>query len=235
MSAFNDTADDAFNDTFADDFNDTYYYNYNFHYHHNRTYSNNTYTEPEEKVETLDLSFYTPFLYLGILIVSLLIFSRRYRQNRIKKLSQLRSVFDEHYARDLYVELKEIRDSGEAKVDDKALKAALLNRGAEAIRRSFKVKELGPQVELLYKNGSIGEDYWERFQNEKKLVELELKEAIQEAEVLQPGWPKTFVPLCQEICFNQAMMRRYQSIAKRKEVCIQEWDLELNEDGTLKK
>lgn len=126
-----------------------------------------------------------------------------------------------------------MKESEEVKVHDKVLKAALLNRGAENIRRSFKLKELAPQVELLYKNGSIGEDYWKSFQTEIKVTEAEVKECIIEAENLQPGWPQLFLQLCQEICFNQALQRRYNSILERKNTCIKEWDLDIDGDGHM--
>lgn len=188
------------------------------------------------------VSVYTPLIYCAILIISLVVFGSQYRKRQIKKLTQLKSIFDEHEARDLYLELKSmqeealetIKEGGKAnKIHEKVLKAALLNRGAEAIRRSFKLKELAPQVEINYKTGSVGENYWQRYQNEVKLIELEFKETIQEAEALQPGWSQMFVVVAKEICFNQALARRYNSIAKRREVAIEEWDLKLDNEGRL--
>ncbi|CCF59842.1 hypothetical protein KAFR_0I00610 [Kazachstania africana CBS 2517] len=198
----------------------------------NNTYSNGTFFEfNEEKVETIPLSFYTPFVYAAIVVISLWIFSMYHKRDQIKKMSELASIFDEHDARDLYFEVKEMAD--EKKVHEKVIKAALLNRGAEAIRRSFKLKEMAPQIEVLYKNGSVGDEYWQRYQTEIKLNEVEFKETIQEAESLQSGWAQNFVVLCREICFNQALMRRYQSILKRKQVCISEWELNIANDGRL--
>lgn len=148
-----------------------------------------------------------------------------------KKISEQPSIFDENDAHDLYFQIKEMSEN--EKIHEKVLKAALLNRGAESVRRSLKLKELAPQINLLYKNGSIGEDYWKRFETEVKLIELEFKDTLQEAERLQPGWVQLFVMVCKEICFNQALSRRYQSILKRKEVCIKEWELKINNDGRL--
>ena len=199
----------------------------------NSTNGNGTFTGAEEKVETIPISFYTPVLYAVVLVVSLVLFSRHYKQQRLRQLAEQPDIFDEHDAEELYREIKEMSQT--QKVHEKVLKAALLNRGAEAIRRTLKLKELGPQIELMYKSGTIGEDYWERFKAETKVVEAEFRDSIQEAEALQPGWPKLFATLCQEICFNQALSRRYHSILARKEVCIKEWDLQLNSDGTLKK
>ena len=130
-------------------FNDTNGFFNNQTYSSNSTYNNTnngTFTADEETVKIVPTSFYTPFIYGAVLLIALFFFSKYYKQQRIKQLSQLRSIFDEHDARDLYFEIKEMKESEEVKVHDKVLKAALLNRGAENIRRSFKLKELAPQV-----------------------------------------------------------------------------------------
>lgn len=184
-------------------------------------------------VETKVVSFYTPLLYVSILVVSLAVFASHYRKKTVQELSRLPSMFDESVARDLYYELKQMSESEETKVHEKVLKAALLNRGAEAIRRTLKLKESEPQVTMLYKNGSVGEEYWKRYQNEVKLVDLEFKECIQEAEMMQPGWPQLFVGVCREICFNQALKRRYQAILLRKDVFAVQWDLKFDDNGRL--
>lgn len=217
-------------------FNDTNGYFNNQTYSGNGTYNNTnngTFSADDETVKIVPTSFYTPFLYGAILLICLFFFSKYYKQQRIKQLTQLRSIFDEHDARDLYFEIKEMKEAGEVKVHDKVIKAALLNRGAENIRRSFKLKELMPQVENLYKNGSIGDDYWKSFQTETKVTEAEVKDCIVEAEKIQPGWPQAFLQLCQEICFNQALQRRYNSILERKNTCIKEWDLDIDADGHM--
>ena len=221
------------NDTYANTkgHNNTYFYDNSTN--HGDSY-NETFTgDQTETVKIISTSFYTPFVYGAILLIALFYFSKYYKKSKIKKLAQLESIFDEQDARDLYFEIKQMKNDGKVKVHDKVLKAALLNRGAENIRRSFKLKELTPQVEILYKNGSIGEDYWKRFQTEIKIVEAELKECIMEAESLQPGWPQLYVTLCQEICFNQALQRRYNSILERKNTCIKEWNLDIDKDGHL--
>ncbi|CCC68272.1 hypothetical protein NCAS_0B01880 [Naumovozyma castellii] len=200
----------------------------------NGTHSNGTFFTDEETANEVPLpsvSFYTPIIYTAILLISLLIFASQYKKRQIKKRTALPSIFDEDDARDLYLEIKKISET--ENVHEKVLKAALLNRGAEAIRRSLKLKELEPQIELIYKNGSVGEEYWQRFQNEVKLVDLEFKQCLMEAESLQAGWVQLFVGNCREICFNQAMTRRYDAITKRKEVCIKEWELKVNDEGRL--
>lgn len=201
----------------------------------NGTFFNGTFNAEENATKIVPTSFSTPFIYGAILLISLFFFSRYYKQSQIRKLQQLKSIFDENTAKDLYYEIKDMQELNEVKIHEKVIKAALLNRGAEAIRRSFKMKELAPLVETIYKNGSVGEEYWKRFQTEVKLIEVEFKECIQEAELLQPGWAQLFVGLCQEICFNQALRRRYASILARRDTCTKEWDLQLDDNGRLKK
>ncbi|QLQ81523.1 hypothetical protein HG537_0F02840 [Torulaspora globosa] len=195
------------------------------------SHGNDSFFETEEPVETKMVTVYTPLIYGAVLIVYLMIFATQYRKRRIKALTELPSIFNDNDARRLYFEVKQLDE--EQSVHEKVKKAVLLNRGAEAIRRSFKLKELEPQIDILYKNGSIGEEYWQRYQNEVKLTEIEFKETVQEAETLQSGWSQLFVTVCKEICFNQALSRRYNSIFKRKEVCIKEWELKINDDGRL--
>lgn len=200
----------------------------------NHTEFNRTFTDSDgPTVETKPVSFYTPLVYVSILVISLVVFASHYRKKMVKELSTLPSMFDESVARDLHYELKHLNESGETKVHEKVLKAALLNRGAEAIRRTLKLKESEPQVTMLYKNGCVGEEYWKRYQNEVKLVDLEFKECIQEAEAMQPGWRQLFVAVSKEICFNQALKRRYQAILVRKDVFAEQWQLKFDDSGKL--
>ncbi|SCW03652.1 LAFE_0G15192g1_1 [Lachancea fermentati] len=189
--------------------------------------------ETESTVEMKSVSFYTPLIYVSVLVISLITFASHYRKKTIKELTELPSIFDESDARDLYFQLKQMKELDNVKVHDKVIKAALLNRGAEAIRRSLKLKESEPQITLLYKNGSVGEDYWKRYQNEVKLVDLEFKETLQEAEMMQPGWAQLFVAVCKEICFNQALKRRYQAELARKEIFTEQWHLKFDDNGKL--
>lgn len=197
----------------------------------NSTFNNTFFEDSFEGEDVKVISFYTPLVYVSILIISLMIFASQYRKRQIAKMSRLPSLFDEHQARDLYKDIKQLEST--EKVHEKVLKGALLNRGAEAVRRTIKLKEIAPQIEILYKNGSIGEDYWQRYQTEIKLVDLEFKECIQEAEILKPGWAQLFVTVCKEICFNQALRRRYNAIDKRKQESIRQWALNLDNNGRL--
>ncbi|QEU61174.1 Sec66 [Kluyveromyces lactis] len=197
----------------------------------NGTHFNETFFEGQEKPEIKVVSVYTPLIYVSILVISLMIFASKYRRSQVKKLAELPSIFDEHEARDLYFAIAELAETEQ--LHPKVVKAALLNRGAEAVRRTIKLREVAVQIEILYKNGSVDDKYWQRYQNEMKLVDLELKSCIEEAERLQPDWPQAFVNLCREICFNQALQRRYDSILDRKNIFQKLYQLKLDDNGKL--
>ncbi|AMD19645.1 HCL506Wp [Eremothecium sinecaudum] len=192
---------------------------------------NGTFFDEDTPLRTKNVSVYTPLIYVSILIISLIVFANKYRKKKLEERSQLPSIFDEHNARDLYFELKELSET--EKVHEKVMKAALLNRGAEAIRRTIKLKEFSPQMEILYKNGSVSEEYWQRYQNEMKLVDHEFKQCLQESENLQPGWPQLFVTVAKEICFNQALQKRYDFILTKRDNIIKQWELKLDDNGKL--
>ncbi|KAL6945025.1 hypothetical protein ACO0QE_002468 [Hanseniaspora vineae] len=170
------------------------------------------------------ISVYTPFIYLAIVIISLYVFSSKYRKRELVKKATLPSIFEDDEPRQLYYEIKALKQDPEHKVHDKVLQAALLNRGAEAIRRTFKLKESQPQLEILFKMGVMGDEYHERCEREMKLTDLEFKECVQEAETMQPGFAQNFVNLSREICFNEALRRRYNSIEIRKQVLSAQLD-----------
>ena len=62
------------------------------------------------------------------------------------------------------------------------MKAALLRRAVEAIRRSMKLKENEPVFNKLYQNGLIGDDIFKQYQIQIKFQELELKDIVTECE-----------------------------------------------------
>ena len=74
------------------------------------------------------------------------------------------------------------------------MKAALLRRAAEAIRRSMKLKENEVAFTKLYQNGLIGDDIFKQYEFQIKFQELELKEIVAECESYKKGWVQTFFP-----------------------------------------
>ncbi|KAH3681610.1 hypothetical protein WICPIJ_007426 [Wickerhamomyces pijperi] len=193
--------------------------------------TNSTAEEPIIEAVVSKISVFTPLIYLAILITALVVFSNVYRSRQLKEFTQRKPFFGENLPRKIYLQLLET--SEDEKVNEKVLKAALLRRGAESIRRTLKLKEVTPFVTALYQKGSIGDEVWQRFQTAQKLEELEIQEIVRETEKYKKGWVQKFVPLLQEICFNEALRRRYGAIKMRNLTLLKKWEIEVKEDGSL--
>jgi translocation protein SEC66 len=129
-----------------------------------------------------------PVLYLTILIGSLATFSSLYRRRQIAKAAQLESWFPPHRARDIYLSLLHI-DPAEAsseseqkitQVPDSLLKAALLRRALEDIRRIVQLRGSKQALQNLVQRGSVGDELWQRFQRAEQEMEAEVKDVAQE-------------------------------------------------------
>ncbi|KAK6199529.1 Sec62/63 complex, subunit Sec66 [Scheffersomyces amazonensis] len=182
--------------------------------------TNSTESAFEDSIPPIRISVWTPLIYTAILLSLFITFSVVYRRNRINKLSKIESIFGENHPKKLYEFLKD----PENKPHEKVLKAALLRRCVEAVRRTMKLKEHQPIYVKLYQDGLIGDDIYKQFEIELKLQELEFKEIVMECETYKKGWSTTFIPLTQEICFNEALRRRVYSMDDRSESLSELWD-----------
>jgi translocation protein SEC66 len=152
------------------------------------------------------LSLAIPFAYLGILIGSLAIFSSLYRKRKagqkthitispqktsflltertVKALS-LAPWFPSHIQRDIYFSLLHI-EQPEKKVPETVLKAALLRRAGEDIKRVMAIRAQKQALSLLLQRGSVGDDLWQRFQRAEKEMEDEVRDVVQEVCSVSP-------------------------------------------------
>lgn len=154
--------------------------------------SNSTYEDWQQ--QQAPKSFWTnltlPVLYLTILIGSLYTFSSLYRKRKIAKSASLEPWFPAHKQRDIYLSLlhldpAEASDSGDgekklSKVPDSVLKAALMQRALEDIRRIVQLRNAKPALQTLLQRGSVGDELWQRFQGAEKALEEELKDIVNE-------------------------------------------------------
>lgn len=187
--------------------------------------------------EVLNISVLTPIIYLTLLVGVFITFTFIYKRRRLEKLTAFEPIFPENEAANLYAFLKEQYDSDEVakenKPHEKVLKAALLRRACEAIRRSMKLKENEPVFNKLYQDGLIGDDMLKQFEIEAKFQELELKEIVAECETYKKGWVQTFFPTAQEICFNEALRRRLYALDDRSKTLSQLWDYHVEKSEKL--
>jgi len=187
--------------------------------------------------EVVKISVLTPIIYVSLLVGVFLTFSVLYRKKRVKQLSSFEPIFSENYASDIYAHLKQqYTDENVAKEDrphEKVMKAALLRRACEAIRRSMKLKENGPAYNKLYQDGLIGDDMLKQYEIQVKFQEIELKEIVAECESYKKGWVQTFFPIAQEICFNEALRRRLFAMEDRSNSLLQLWELQVEKSEKL--
>lgn len=129
-----------------------------------------------------------PVLYLTIVIGSLYAFSTLYRKRQLSKAANLEPWFPAHKQRDVYLSLlhldpSEAEGDGEKKlkqVPDSVLKAALLRRAVEDIRRIVQLRTSKDALQRLLQRGSVGEELWLRFQRAEKEMEEEVKDVVSE-------------------------------------------------------
>ncbi|ODV67888.1 hypothetical protein HYPBUDRAFT_137740 [Hyphopichia burtonii NRRL Y-1933] len=178
--------------------------------------------------EQIKVSIFTPLIYVGVLLTCFIAFSIIYRRKKIKNLTKVEPIFGENHTASLYQFLKAQYTNPDAtketKPHEKVLKAALLRRAVEAIRRSLKLKENEPIFKYLYQEGLIGDEVFRQFEFQAKYQELELKEIVQETELYKKGWVQTFFPVAQEICFNEALRRRLNAMDGRSKSLSVLWE-----------
>lgn len=187
---------------------------------------------------TISISMKTPLLYLGVLIITLILFSIYHRKSKIKKLKLLTSSslfnssyndIDESIINEssllksttptidstpalLYNDLKNLN------AHEKLLKVALVERATESMRRIIKLKETEPSIMLLYTRGLIGDESFKRFKLQAKLQDAEMMEIAKEAETYKQGWSRFVFANAQEVMMNQALRRRVNAVNTRKDI-----------------
>ena len=65
-------------------------------------------------------------------------------------------------------------------VPDSILKAALLQRACEDIRRILSIRGAKQPLGQLLARGSVGDDLWQRFLRAEKEMEAELRDVVEE-------------------------------------------------------
>ena len=154
--------------------------------------SNSTYEgwQAQQPAKSFWTNLTLPVLYLTILIGSLYTFSTLYRKRQTNKAAKLEPWFPPHKQRDIYLSLlhldpAEASGSGDgekklSEVPKSILKAALLQRALEDIRRIMQLRTAKPALQTLLQRGSVGEELWQRFLRAEKEMEEELKDVVTE-------------------------------------------------------
>ncbi|PGH10087.1 translocation protein SEC66 [Blastomyces parvus] len=183
-------------------------------------------------VNWLSLTF--PIAYIGILLGSLATFSSLYRKRKAAKSTSLTPWFPPHLQRDIYLSLtylheepstsKAASSTKEKKVPETVLKAALLRRAAEDIRRLIELRSQKPALSGLLQKGSVGDDLWQRFLRAEKEMEEEVRDVAAEANLFVPNWGSTIFQSANEMVVNNLLRGRIEEIQSTVKEEREWWD-----------
>ncbi|KAJ5628318.1 hypothetical protein N7490_010546 [Penicillium lividum] len=171
------------------------------------------------------LSLAVPLAYLGILIGSLATFSSLYRKRKSQKAATLEPWFPAHLQRDIYFSLLHLDPSAQKEkktpaVPESVVKAALLRRATEDIRRVLALRSQKQALSVLLQRGSVGDDLWQRFLRAEKEMEEEVKDVVAEANAYVPNWGQTIFQSANEMIQNdiyrQRMTEQQDKVAEEK-------------------
>ncbi|KAI1488170.1 Sec62/63 complex, subunit Sec66 [Biscogniauxia mediterranea] len=193
------------------------------------------------------MSLALPFAYITVLGGSLFTFSTIYRKRKAAQSANLEPWFPPHLQRNIYLSLLHLEpEAGQEKapkVPDSVIRAALLRRAVEDIRRIIQIRTSKAALNTLLQRGSVGDDLNQRFLRAEKEIEEELRDVVSEANALAPGWGQVIFQSANEIAANTALRSRLEEIESRTESEKQWWEKrreaiqkdfmkELDEDAT---
>ncbi|KAK4954499.1 Translocation protein S66 [Elasticomyces elasticus] len=191
----------------------------------NSTNTNGTFSDlPPLPKKSFWTNLLLPTLYLIIVIGSLYTFSSTYRKRQLAKAAKLEPWFPSHRQRDIYLSLlhldpSEQVDAGEKalsklpdKVPDSVLKAALLQRALEDIKRIVQLRQAKPALQTLLQRGSVGDDLWKRFLTAEQEMEAEVKDVVNEANAFSDNWGQVIFQSANEMNQNLLIKQRLAEI-----------------------
>lgn len=143
------------------------------------------------------VSVFVPIIYLAVLIGGLGTFSVIYRRRKPAPVSQLDEWFPPNTARDVYFSIQ-----AQENVPTGIVKAALLLRAVEDIKRLQKIQVKKTALNTLMQKGGAGDDLWTRFLQLEEEMKNEVMDVVAEAEALQPGWQQVIFATANEMYLN---------------------------------
>ncbi|KAK0260029.1 hypothetical protein B0A54_09514 [Friedmanniomyces endolithicus] len=185
-------------------------------------------------------SFWTnlllPALYLIIVAASLYTFSSTYRKRQLAKTAKLEPWFPPHRQRDVYLSLLHLDPSEQAgsgdgdsekklsRVPDSVLKAALLQRALEDIKRIVQLRQAKPALQTLLQRGSVGDELWQRLLRAEQEMEAEVKDVVNEANAFAPEWGQVIFQSANEMNQNLLIKQRMAELQDTLEAEKAWWD-----------
>ncbi|RDL36666.1 Uncharacterized protein BP5553_06018 [Venustampulla echinocandica] len=151
-----------------------------------------------------------------------------YRKRKAANSANLAPWFPPHLQRNIYLSLLHL-DPAEGKekspaVPESVLRAALLRRAVEDIRRIIEIRSAKQACSTLLQRGSIGDDLWQRFLRAEKEMEEELRDVVMEANALAPNWGQTIFQSANEIAAGTMFQNRLKEIQAQTDVEKEWWE-----------
>lgn len=169
-----------------------------------------------------------PFAYIIVLGGALMTFSTIYRKRKASQNANLAPWFGPHLQRNIYLSLLHLNPEDGAekspKIPDSVLRAALLRRAVEDIRRLIQIKSAKQACSSLLQRGSVGDDLWQRFQRAEKEMEEELRDVVQEANALAPNWGSSIFQSAHEITANTAIRGQLEELLAQADSEREWWE-----------
>ncbi|KAI8140153.1 Sec62/63 complex, subunit Sec66 [Fennellomyces sp. T-0311] len=178
-------------------------------------------------------SLLLPTAYLGGCVAAMSIFSHIYR--KAKNAKMIEPWFPVNQEKEQYIALL----NTDEETEEHHLKAALLRRAMEAVRRLLLVQQEKPALVQLMRSGHIGDDIWHDFQIAEQETMTEIQEILAEATTYSKDWGKTIFTTA-----NQMLEAEKQKEAKKDVLLMREqeekrWAMEIQseklEEDVLKK
>lgn len=167
-----------------------------------------------------------PVAYLAILIGSLATFSSLYRKRKAGKHAEkterhllieadtptarstsLEPWFGPHVQRNIYLSLLHLEPQpGQGKatpVPESIIKAALLQRACEDIKRILAIRSAKQPLSQLLQRGSVGDELWQRLLRAEKEIEAELKDVVEEVRKSAAIPTLSLMNLCRRMLSHQ--------------------------------
>ncbi len=164
------------------------------------------------------MGFILPVAYLIVLGGTFVTFSSIYRRRKATQSANLSPWFPPHLQRNVYLSLMHMEpETGKStekapKVPDSVLRAALLRRAVEDIRRIYQIRTGKQACQSLLQRGSVGDDLWQRFLRAEHEMEDELRDVVMEANALVPNWGQIIFQTANAIAGNEALRARLDTI-----------------------
>lgn len=160
------------------------------------------------------LSIFVPLGYIGFLVVGMVVFSRVYRRRTAQKLVADHTPWfpEGHPARDIYQTLV----SADPAPPEVVLKAALLNRAMDDVRRIIRLRDDKQALGTLLQKGSIGDETMARFSLAEKELEAEILDVVSEANTFKEGWGQLIFPTASEMVSHLKHKEVYYDIQRQR-------------------